>query len=231
MNTPHRAKATAGFGPSHASRGQPPRRRIPGLHAIAALGCGLLLSACQPRNDAAAPLKTHASLQELMHLIDASADPLWESVSTTITQAGIEEHQPRTDAEWKEVRLHALRLVELSNLLQLTRRPITHPGLKLEDDHVEGIFKPEDVRAAIDRNPAAFAQAAQALTQASLDNLRAIDARDVAKIIQAGETLDKACESCHAVYWYPNDKTPWSASTKTSAAAATATASSSTATQ
>jgi hypothetical protein len=169
-------------------------------------------AASTPASTAQHPaLPTLASLQELMQLIDSSADPIWESVSTTITKKGIEEKQPRTEDEWKEVRLHALRLVELSNILQITSRVISHPGEKLEDHHVEGIFKPDDVRAAIDRNPAAFVQAAQTLNRASVENLEAIKARDINRMVKAGETLDKACEACHAVYWYPNDKTPWPA--------------------
>jgi hypothetical protein len=49
---------------------------------------------------------------------------------------------------------------------------------------------------------------AQALHEAGLDVLQAVDARDPQKIFELGEHIERACENCHTRYWYPNEKIP-----------------------
>ena len=184
------------------------------------LALTLLLTACQPKAESPAPAPApapapvaqvpSATLQELMlAFVDPSADAIWESVSTTITKKGVEEKQPRTDAEWLEVRLHALRLVEASNLLALPGRAVVTPGQKLEDHTVDGISTPEQIHAAIEANRAAWGQQVQAYRVAAQQTLDAITQRNIQGLLDAGQRLDAACESCHATYWYPNANTPW----------------------
>ena len=177
-----------------------------------------VIGACQPTAPAephqpVSQIKPVASIQEVMQaLVDPSADAIWESVSTTITKSGVEEKQPRTAEEWQAVRLHAIRVIEGASLLQVEGRKVVQDGVKLEDAHVEGNAKAEDIVAAIAKNPAAFAAAAHTLQTSGLEILAAIDARDVARLGQAGAALDAACESCHLSYWYPNQKLPhWQA--------------------
>lgn len=38
--------------------------------------------------------------------------------------------------------------------------------------------------------------------------LRAVDAKDIQGMLNAGEAIDEACESCHMVFWYPNQVIP-----------------------
>ena len=42
---------------------------------------------------------------------------------------------------------------------------------------------------------------AHRLQDAAAESLKAIDAKDVTALLNAGETLDAACESCHREYW------------------------------
>jgi len=178
------------------------------LPLLAALG------ACQPAAPLAAAtnpaqIKPVASIQELMQaFIDPSADAIWDSVSTTITKKGVQEKHPRTDAEWHEVRLHAIRVIEGASLLQVQGRRVVHEGGKLEDDHVEGNAKLEDIVASIAKDPASFSAAARTLQTSALAVLAAIDARDLQRIGEAGSALDAACESCHLNYWYPHQVIP-----------------------
>jgi hypothetical protein len=158
---------------------------------------------------AAVAIKPAASIQEVMQaLVDPSADAIWESVTTTITKTGVEEKQPHTDAEWHELRLKAIRLIEGAGLLQVEGRKVVQPGVKLEDDHVQTNAKLEDIVASIGNNPAAFTSAALTLQTSAIEILAAIDARDVSRIGQAGTALDAACESCHLTYWYPKQVLP-----------------------
>jgi hypothetical protein len=162
---------------------------------------------------AAAAIQPVASIQEVMQaFIDPSADAIWESVSTTITSKGVEEKKPQTDLEWQAIRLHAIRVIEGASLLQVPGRKVVQEGGKIEDDHVEGNAKLEDIVANLARDPASFAAAARTLQTAALAVLAAIDARDLQRIGETGAALDAACESCHLNYWYPNQKLPrWTA--------------------
>jgi hypothetical protein len=173
-----------------------------------------LLAACQPAVPVAsaspAPaIQPVASIQEVMQaFIDPSADAIWEAVSTTITLKGVEEKRPQNEAEWQAVRLHAIRVIEGASLLQVPGRHVVQEGGKLEDDHVKGNAKLEDIVASIGKDPAAFAAAARTLQTSARAVLAAIDARDLQRIGEAGSALDAACESCHLNYWYPNQQLP-----------------------
>jgi hypothetical protein len=56
-------------------------------------------------------------------MVDPGADVLWESVATTISAAGTEELQPRTDDDWKNVHRNAVILVEATKVDQPTSSP------------------------------------------------------------------------------------------------------------
>jgi hypothetical protein len=170
-----------------------------------------VLTGCTPARQAEAPpaFRPTASIQELMQtIVDPAADAVWESVSSETGPNGIEEHQPRSDAEWLAVRRHALTLVEGSNLLLVRGRAVSHGDGKLEDAHVPGILDARQVAAKIDADPSAFAAHALALHAAGSEALAAIDARDAARLLAAGEKIDHACEACHSRYWYPNAEQP-----------------------
>jgi hypothetical protein len=51
---------------------------------------------------------------------------------------------------------------------------------------------------------------------AVIPSLQAIDARDTEALLNAGDAIDRACESCHLKYWYPNDDTAQGAYGQTS---------------
>jgi hypothetical protein len=174
------------------------------------LGAALLsLVACDRAPDPAATPQPVASIQEIMQaLVDPSADTLWEAVSSETTAAGTVDHHPQNDAEWLALRHHAIRLAEGANLLAQPGRVVSHAGKQLEDSHVEGILVPAQIQKLIDADRPAFAQHANALQQATLDLLAAIDQRKLDGYTAAGARIDHACEACHLRYWYPNDKRP-----------------------
>ena len=81
------------------------------FHWLAGAGVSLLIAAaCSPARTDATPFMVTATIKDLMDSeVDPSADYLWESVATTVTRAGIDERQPRTDEDWKMVRRSATR--------------------------------------------------------------------------------------------------------------------------
>jgi hypothetical protein len=188
--------------------------RITRAITIATLALGM--AACSqnqapPTAEAAPqiPFQPDASIQDLMeNVVDHNADILWESVAVISSEKGVEERQPRTDADWAQVRAAAIGLSEATNLLMIPGRKVAHEGKTLQDSEVEGILKADQIQALIDGDRTKFASKALALHQAALAAVAAIDAKDVTKLSDVGGAIDEACEQCHTTYWYPDEKKP-----------------------
>ena len=165
-----------------------------------------------------------ATIQDLMDgIIDPSADVLWDSVAYIATTKGIEDRQPRTDEEWKTVRNSAITLIEAANLLHMPGRRVAEvPGAAQASTGLTAVAPTPAIDAApglgelshaeiqqrIDSTHDAFTQFARNLQDAGLKALAAINARDAQGLMDAGGTIDEACEACHVTYWYPNQSRP-----------------------
>src|SRR5207237_1246397 len=85
-----------------------------------------------------AEFRPTATIKDIMDsMVDPGADVVWDSVETTVTAKGAEEKQPRTDEEWKDVRNHAIMLLEATNLLLIPGRHVAQPGEKANEPKVE----------------------------------------------------------------------------------------------
>jgi hypothetical protein len=159
----------------------------------------ILTSGCS--NPARPAFKPTATVREIMgSVIDPAADGLWDAVETVATLEGTQKKAPATEDEWKALRRHAIALTEAGNLLLIPGRQIARPGAKAEDPRVD--LNPEEVQTLMTQNPGSWARFAGQLHDAAMESVRAIDARDVEQLLNAGDVLDKACESCHQMYWY-----------------------------
>jgi hypothetical protein len=176
------------------------------LLGVSAFIVSLVLgSACRGRQPP--EYTTSATIKDIMDsIVDPSADVVWNSVSTMVSTAGIEEKAPKNDEEWADVRRGAIRLVEAPNLLMLPGRHVARPGEKSETPDVE--LEPADMEVRINKDRNAWNRRAKALHDVSLEMLQAIDAKDREKMLEVGDRLDKACENCHLNYWYPNQVLP-----------------------
>jgi hypothetical protein len=143
-----------------------------------------------------------ATIKDIMDaIVDPSADVLWESVATIVSAKGTEERRPRTDEEWANVRRNAIRVIEGANLLVMEGRHVAKPGEKSENPGIE--LEPEQMEKLINDDRATFIKNAKALQDATLPALKAIDAKNADGLLDAGEAIDMACETCHLKYWYP----------------------------
>jgi hypothetical protein len=169
------------------------------------------VAACSPEKPTVAvadPQQFHltATIQELMDgQIDPSADALWDSVAYIASKSGIEDRQPRTDAQWHAVRLHAVELIEATNLLIMPGRRANGGG---ESPVGLDELSPAEIQQRIDASHDNFVRFAGVLQEAGLRALAAIDAKDVQGLMDAGGVIDEACEACHVTYWYPNQHRP-----------------------
>jgi cytochrome c556 len=166
----------------------------------------LLIGACQ-KPQPEPEYEVTATIKDLMDsMVDPIADVLWDAVATIVTPTGTEERVPKSDEDWARVRRGAITLVEATNLLRMPGRRVARPGEKSENPKIE--LEPEEMQALIDKDRKTWNQLAHGLHAAAEEALRAIDSKSVAGLLEAGDKIDSACETCHLKYWYPNQYIP-----------------------
>ena len=152
------------------------------------------------------PFEVTASLQELMRdEVDASADAVWDAVSTNTTAGGVVEKRPRSDDEWNALRRHAVVLLEATNLLVLPGRRV---AVKEFPSDGPGVFSSHEIGVELGRRQQEFDAFALGLRTAGRRVLAAVDARDVDALLREGAEMDNACEACHRSFWYPREVVP-----------------------
>jgi len=187
------------------------------VSAVVLLISLVLNTACQKSSEttAAAPAPAPpppeyvptATVKDLMQsVVDPNADVVWLAVTTVQSSKGTLETRPKNDEEWTKVRHGAIALTEASNLLMVPGRHVARPGEKSETPGVE--LEPSEMEALINKDLAAWRKRAHGLHEAGVAALQAIDAKDADKLFEVGEQIERACESCHSQYWYPNEKIP-----------------------
>src|SRR5262245_116556 len=167
-----------------------------------------LVTTCAPAEQKTtstqADFRTTATIKDIMDsIVDPSADELWESVSTTVDATGVHDKYPKTDEDWKAVRRDAIRLLEATNLLLIPGRLVAKPVEKSENPGIE--LEPEQMQLLIDQDRETFAKLAHGLHDRALVAFKAIEAKDKEALLDSGDAIDQACESCHLKYWYPNE--------------------------
>jgi hypothetical protein len=168
-----------------------------------------LFSSCSAPEPAtpAAPASDYnvdGTIKDIMDsLVDPAADYIFESLGTEASAEGVVEKRPRTDDEWKEERRRAIVLVESANLLMMPGRKVAKAGEKAQNPEVE--LNPDQIEALINKNPAAYYKLVKEFQQTAIEQLKAVDNRDIQELMRTTGDMDARCENCHKVYWYPND--------------------------
>ena len=159
-------------------------------------------TACAPKPP---ELLRTATIKDIMDsMVDPNGDFIFESVQQIADEKGVREKAPKTDAEWEEVRHHLFVLLEAPNLLVMEGREIARPEDHSRNPQVEN--EPEAVRKLVAADRPAFIRRARRLQDAAAVAMEAVDAKDKDRLFKAITGIDKACESCHLHYWYPNDQ-------------------------
>jgi len=152
-----------------------------------------------------------ATVKDIMHtMVDPNADFLFQSVQTIEDRRGITEIAPHTDADWENVRLRLMVLQEAPDLLQGRRAA----RIRDRSKNPEAESEPEEIQKLLDTDAATFLQRAQRLRNVASMTMKAVDAKDKDALLLGLDGIDKACESCHLRYWYPNDKRAQQAATE-----------------
>ena len=147
------------------------------------------------------------SVKELMeHVIDPTADWIFDAAVIDISHKGISETKPLSDDDWLKVERGGYVLAESTNLLKIPRRmvPASEEGKPHQPGEPE--LPPEQIQAKIEKDRALWYTHADGLRTAALEAVRVAKARDFDGLFKAGDRVDKACEACHLEYWYPGDR-------------------------
>ena len=176
----------------------------------------VLVSACSkatpPPAPAAAtsaetPMVPVGTVKEVMKgIVDPTSKAIWDSVGTEAGPKGLVEKSPKTDDDWAAIEHSALSLAEASNLLKIPGRHMSLPeqaNSKTAPDAPE--LTPAQIEEKVNKDRGAWDAKADALRATATKAIAAAKAHDKDGILNIGEEIDNACESCHKVYWYPDE--------------------------
>jgi hypothetical protein len=147
------------------------------------------------------------SVKELMeHIVDPISDWIFDAAVIDIGDKGVVETKPVSDEDWLRVERGAMILAEAANLLKMPRAMVPPGDKSLNDSPGGPELTPSEIEAKVKQDRARWNQHADGLRSAALESLRIAKARNGEGLFDAGEIIDKACESCHLEYWYPGDR-------------------------
>jgi cytochrome c556 len=140
-------------------------------------------------------------LQTLMtQRIAPGADTLWAVGNRAMTDEGDVDATRLGPADWAELREAATDMKAAALAMGAAEHiEIVPAGTSLPD----GSATASEIRAFIDRDPAAFSSASRDLAEVSEQFIVAAGTRDSAALGEASTRLNAVCEACHARFWYP----------------------------
>lgn len=115
-----------------------------------------------------------ASVRQIMAaIVEPASNLVFSSVSTTITEQGVDEKAPKTDTDWAAIGAAAAALGEAGHLLKADGRAIDEKDWMVM---------------------------AQSMVDAAQLTLKAVEARSVQGVFDAGGEIYTSCDNCHAQY-------------------------------
>jgi hypothetical protein len=141
------------------------------------------------------------TVEELMTLsVMPNVDRIWRAVSYIANAEGVTETAPETDDDWTQLRTSALALIEAGDELMDTNREI----FSGEFDQATASFQysPGEIKQLLADSPEPWQNYIQQMQDSTRMTLQAIDLKDVTGLQDFGAQINRACEGCHADYWY-----------------------------
>ena len=114
-----------------------------------------------------------ASVKQIMRgIVGPAAATVFGSVATVVTAKGRDEKAPKTDQQWEAVGNAAAALVESGNLLVIGNRAVDADWIKIS----------------------------RSLMDAGTVALQAVGAKNAEALLDSGEAINAACDTCHQKY-------------------------------
>jgi len=152
-------------------------------------------------------LKPIVSVKELMRdMLDPASDFIFDAVKVEFTKKGTIETKPHTEEDWERIRFGAVTIAEGVYLLKIPRpfAPAGDENNSTGPDATE--LSPSQIKAKLEADPVLWNAKIEALRNVGLEVMEIVKSRKVDELWDAGDNLDRACETCHIQYWYPGDK-------------------------
>lgn len=189
------------------------------LPALIFMSLVVIVSACSkstpPPTPAATtsaetPMVAVGTVKDVMQgIVDPTSKTIWDAVGTESGKNGIVEKAPKTDEEWAVVEHSALSLAEAANLLKVPGRHMALPEQANKTSQPGAPeLTPAQIEEKVNKDRGAWDVKADALRMTATKAVAAAKAHDKDGILNVGEEIDNACESCHKVYWYPDEVAP-----------------------
>lgn len=177
---------------------------------LAATGCHTAPAPAPAAEHVTAKGVPIGTVKDLMKgMVDPNSAALWDAVGTEETPKGTVEKAPKTDQDWAKLGYNALVLAEVADMLKTPGRRMSRPeeaNSTSQPDAPE--LTPAQMEEKVAQDPAAWASKADAFQATAVKAMAAARAHDKDAILEVGSDIDNACEGCHKVYWYPNEKIP-----------------------
>lgn len=141
--------------------------------------------------------------------VNPAGEFLFHSVEQVSDAKGVRFRAPETSEEWKKVSDALTVLQNAPDVLTIKGLKAAPPNFKSEHPGVES--PPAWIQQAIDSHRDDFDKRALRLRAAADKAAAAAQAHDAHALYQSLDGIDKACESCHLHYFYPNDLRAWQA--------------------
>lgn len=179
-----------------------------GFITLSTLGIGV--AAQQSASTTTPTFYMDNTLRDVMDaVVMEAADVLWQagSVVSFMDENGeiqTIDYSPQTDEDWHKFEHSAIALAESANMMIIPGRPLADREL-YEQEAPAGELSQQEIQRLIDENWLTWTGFANLLHQTALDAMVMVENRDLDGLMEFGATLDDVCESCHQVFWYPDN--------------------------
>ncbi len=140
----------------------------------------------------------------MLSKVNPNALALWDATNKAQDDNGNLDAKKIDAASWAKLSQMGKALEEGGKMLATSNGVIAAPpGAKLQDENNAGASKAADVQRFLDAKPAEFRKHALELQKTGTGIVQAVAKRDGKKLSELSNSLDEVCETCHVVFWYP----------------------------
>ena len=136
--------------------------------------------------------------------VNPNALALWDATNKAQDDNGNIDPKKLNAAAWAKLLDMGKAIEEGGKALAASNGVIAAaPGTKLQDETNPGASKAADVQRFLNAKPAEFKKHSAELQKTGAGLVEAATKHDAKKLNDLANSLDEVCESCHTVFWYP----------------------------
>jgi hypothetical protein len=149
--------------------------------------------------------ETKANLQlTMLTKVNPNALALWDATNKAQDDNGNLDPKKLNADAWSRIVDMGKAIEEGGKALASSNGVIAAaPGAKLQDESNPGASKAADVQRYLNAKPAEFRKHALELQKTGAGIVEAATKHDGKKLAGLSDSLDEVCESCHTIFWYP----------------------------